>query len=382
MKTRLITTSVLLAALFIGTSCSKDADTASGTPEAVGTKTVTIKFDQAEGVESRGVDIPKVALASGIYDAYFLFLDASDKVLKTFVFGSAPFGPKFTVPSTATKIYVMANVRESGAVYPLDNAVIGNPIATAKNLVKIQAKSQTITIAANIPTGKTSAEKVVLESAVTTLGSGDDVTVAVTVKPIVARMEINSIKVTGVTEAIKITGIFIGNFYESYNMSTGADQMFAVANNDPGTQAPYIATYPRAAQVDGANGKPALPTTYNADFRTVAGSGANPGTGKKWAYQVFPASSAATLPRIIIKMENVTASGAGQATYPVLYAVVNAYKKGTTDVTAFTAGTVYNISEISIPYDAMVVDPKEENKAVTVTLTAAPWVLENLTPSL
>lgn len=377
MKTRLITTSVLLAAMFIGTSCSKDTD--SGAPEEVGTKTVTIKFDQAEAVESRGVDIPKIALASGIYDAYFLFLDATGNVLKTFVFDPAPLGTKFTVPSTVTKIYVMANVKASGAVYPQDNAVVGKPIATAKSLVKIQAKSQTITIAANIPAGKTSAEKVVLESVVTDIPTGDNPTVAVTIKPIVARMELSSIKVTGVTEAIKITGIFIGNFYESYNMSTGAFASFAVANNNPATQAPYIASYPRAGE---GTGDPVLPTTYNADFRTVAGSGANPGKDKKWAYQVFPASSAATLPRIIIKMENVTASGEGQATYPVLYAVVNTYKKGTTAVTAFTAGTVYSISEISIPYDAMVVDPKEENKAMTVNVSAAPWTLENLTPEL
>lgn len=233
--------------------------------------------------------------------------------------------------------------------------------------------------------------------------SGKTYTAKVTIKPIVARLQITNIKI--VTEGsfkftrvidgtplestvswasfdAKLKGIYLNNFYTTYHDSTSVEDLYNNASSVNNIlEGKWLFNQPTA--IDAA--------AYASYSKYTGGSYENlpltPSAGKSYAFNIFPSDQ---LPKIHLNLAELVIEGLQSTNITVFNPalaktahfanIVKYLRNVNTEMTAadFKAGTIYNMEVELIP----MLDNDLENIQfnVLVHVTIAPWTEETITP--
>lgn len=410
---RILLVAMIASSLF---ACNKQEIT--DTEEITGENTVTLSLKQASssrGVSDQKGDAEYAVIGSGriffinasgtsIYQRELTATEIAALANTTTTAG----GNTVTitgVPNTAVMLYFLANVRTSaGTSFPVPD---GTTAADARlRIDKLQAN------ATNVPMSGLSANFV--------QSSGNQYTAAVTLTPIVARVEVGQLTVqnqNGVGQpaissdivGYKLSGIFINNTRQDVLLN--GTPYLAGAPMDIKNQAGWStawATYFTPANTNFPyyiGGSPTGPSDWVANalatYCTPTGGAAlsfypdmtngatstDPGVlpKKAWGYQVCPSTTvapgaAADVPHIILKLTEVAYQD-NPLGLTTQYITVTKYKDDANNaVSEFKRGQVYRIKNLTITHSEATNQPYERNITVTATVSVAPWVINNLTP--
>lgn len=411
---RVLLTAFIASFLF---ACDKQDIKEMDNPKGENTVTLTIK----QAVSSKGVSDqtgePEYAVIgsaklyfidqtnTSIYQRELTALEIADLANTT----TTPGGQSVVitgVPSTAKKVYFMANIRTTaGASFPM---VDGTTSADARlRIDKLQVS------AANAPMSGLSPDF--------TPGSGTNLfNATVLLTPIVARVEVGQVTcqnqngagqpaVSADITGYKLSGVFINNVRQAvmlngtpYTVGSPIDIKAQVgwANGWANYFDPINTVFPYFL-----GGSPAAPSDWvlksmvdycspvgdvALSFYPEVGNGAtsiDPGvTPKKaWGYQVCPSTTvpvgtASDVPHIILKLTEVEYV-ANDLGLPIKYVTVTKYKdKDGNAIPEFKRGNVYRIKNLVFSHNEATNQPYESNITVTAVVTVAPWLINNITP--
>lgn len=393
-------------------ACNKQEGTDSENPK--GESVVTLSIQQAastKGVSDQKGDTEYAVIGSG----KLFFLDASNNYISqreltaaevtTLANTSTTNGGKTVtitgVPSTATSLYFVANIKTSaGTTFPQTDGTTGSDARL--RIDKLQAN------ATNVPMSG-------LSTAFTPV-TGSPRTTSVMLTPLVARVEVGQVTAQSATPATnnditgyKLSGVFINNIHQSVLLGgtpylVGSPLDIRAQAGWGSNWAPYFAPANTAFPYY-VGGSPASPSDWVANsmvtYCTPTGAAAlsfypdlsdgatstDPGvTPKKaWGYQVVPSNTLvvgqpADVPHIILKLTEVTYTDnpLGQTTQ---YVTVTKYKDDQgVAVPEFKRGNVYRIKNLTFTHNEATNQPYQANITVTATVTVAPWVINNINP--
>lgn len=393
-----------LAALAIF-SCSKEKIDA---PDETGTKSVTVTLE-VSNPDTKHADKNQSAASTTIHDATVYFIDETTpnpKVVRQKELTAAEItaltGPGFTflsIPAAAKKMFIVANYKANDNTlnYPV-SATLNELYAAGVISAKVQNKKPTLNA-----TSKASSDKVVMTGMSGVFkkktGGGEtefDLAAPVRISPVVARIEIGGIKLTGVknnvavpADCYKLQGVYINNVYKEINLdgTVKGDVMLKTAAADFGNS-----EYPEAGDT-GNNvywadfySSGILPSTAVGDKQGYVvpsknGAAVIAADAQAWAYHIFPSNE---MPHIILKFMNVKPDPAGIAPEPA-FVTISKYKNATGEtrpLTTFAKGVVYKIDKLDVDYVNSGPEPEKENISVTATVTIEPWSVHNIVPSL
>ena len=222
--------------------------------------------------------------------------------------------------------------------------------------------------------GKSLITAIPLYAGSTAITKGAENSVTLSPKAYVARMEIlngNSITPTSNKYSdIYVTGVYVNNFYTKID-SEGSSTGNTAQKTSEGDWATYYSSSTASNKM------------YNEGITTANW------TSKCAGYQIFPASTAATLPEITLKLSYTKESSSGQTGY----LTIRKFKKGTADLTAMEAGKIYKLDVSSIgslfkedgggtPVDPVDPTPGKPKTDLAITVTVTAWAAESITPNL
>lgn len=386
-----------VSALF---ACNDDDE--SPVPDNGGTKSISVSLAGMSGITTKateaGSHLTKDTI--NVNSVLINLTDASGAIVKTQTvtkdategsdwekLTNPDKGLKFVnVPQTISKVYVYGNP---------GSAVTDNKISTT---LAQQQGSEVLYF--GVDDNLTTIKPEPIEPDPT---SGQTYIANVTIKPIVARLQITSIKIktsgsfeftrviSGTTKnatvswssfSAKLKGVYLNNFYTTYNDPTSVADLFnntsSVNNilegkwlfNQP--TAIDAASYASYSKYTGSNYEE-LPVTLSAD--------------KSYAFNIFPSDQ---LPKIHLDLSDIQAPDLASTDLSVFNPslantarfanIVKYFKDTTTELKAedFKAGTIYNMEVELIP----MLDNDLENIQynVLVHVTIAPWTEETITP--
>lgn len=211
--------------------------------------------------------------------------------------------------------------------------------------------------------------------------SNDLYSVSLTLAPTVARLELTDITATGEITGFEVAGIFVDSYYSQAAMDGTVDAGNMIIN---GTNAPAFDN--ETAEYNVALKGP-IYDWYTPALVAVSNVVA-PATGTVWGYNVFAAAGSAggsTVPRIIIRLKNITATPASGITFPGdQFLTIRGLKSAGTALAAINAGEVYNIGAGVFTFDEtnLTSVPNMALIDVIVNVTTANWVPVAVTPEL
>lgn len=409
---------ILFAALVASSLIACNKQEITDTPELTGENTVTLSLKQdalSRGVSDQKGNAEYAVIGSGklffinssgssIYQRDLTATEIAALANTT----STPGNHTVTitgVPNTATTLFFMANVKTAeGTTFPM---IEGTTAADARlRIDKLQAN------AINVPMSG--------QSSPFALVSGNNYTTAVTLTPIVARVELGQISCQNQNGAgqpainsditgYKLSGVFANSTRQDVLLS--GDPYLVGAPIDIKSQASWSTSWP--AYFTAANtsfpyytgGSPAGPTDWVANalstYCTPTGAAAlsfypDPINGststdpavtpkRAWAYQVCPSTtvavgSPADVPHLILKLTEVAYvdNPLGLTTQ---YLTVTKYKDTLGNpVSEFKKGNVYRIQNLIFSANESTNQPYEKNINVTATVSVAPWILNDVNP--
>ncbi|MFV0418895.1 MAG: hypothetical protein ACK5KT_09220 [Dysgonomonas sp.] len=213
-----------------------------------------------------------------------------------------------------------------------------------------------------------------------TLVSGNNYTCAITLKPTVARIELTNITSSGVITGFQVDGIFIDNYYSQATVG-GTVVVGNLVNNGSvaATFTDNSLAYPTAA-------KTFLYDYYSSGLIAQTKIAKPATSGNVWGYNLFgntAGSGSFAVPRIIIRLSNITTSDASTYTSPQ-FITVKGLKSSGTSLTSLDAGKIYNIGAGALTFKESDLAPIPNVSAinVTVTVTLATWSVVAVTPEL
>lgn len=210
--------------------------------------------------------------------------------------------------------------------------------------------------------------------------SNDLYSVSLTLAPTVARFELTDITATGEITGFEVAGIFVDSYYSQAAIDGTVDVANLKIN---GTNAPAFDN--ETAEYDVAL-KGAIYDWYTIPLAAVSNV-ATPATGSVWGYNVFAAAgpTGSTVPRIIIRLKNITATPASGITFPDdQFLTIRGFKNAGTALEVIKAGEVYNIGAGVFTFDEtnLTSVPNISLIDVAVNVTMASWVPVAVTPEL
>ena len=210
--------------------------------------------------------------------------------------------------------------------------------------------------------------------------SGNDYTATINLKPTVARIELKNITSTGVITGFRVDGIFIDNYYYQAAVDgTVAGGNLINNTSDPTLFLENSSTYTAARKT--------FVYDYFTSGITAISQVATPvTTSNVWGYNLFAnttGSGSFAIPRIVIRLSNITTSDNSSYTSPQ-FITVKGLKEGSTSLTSIDAGKVYNIGAGALTFKESDLTPAPNMAAidVTVTVSLAEWVVVSVTPEL
>lgn len=210
--------------------------------------------------------------------------------------------------------------------------------------------------------------------------SNDLYSVSLTLAPTVARFELTDITATGEITGFEVAGIFVDSYYSQAAIDGTVDVANLKIN---GTNAPAFDN--ETAEYDVALKGP-IYDWYTIPLAAVSNV-ATPATGSVWGYNVFAAAgpTGSTVPRIIIRLKNITATPASGITFPDdQFLTIRGFKNAGTALEVIKAGEVYNIGAGVFTFDEtnLTSVPNISLIDVAVNVTMASWVPVAVTPEL
>ena len=212
--------------------------------------------------------------------------------------------------------------------------------------------------------------------------SNDLYSVSLILSPTVARLELTDITATGEITGFEVAGIFVDSYYSQAAMDGTVDAANMIIN---GTNAPAFDNETSEYNV-ALKGpiydwySPALAAVTNVAIPATASS--------VWGYNIFAAAGSAggsTVPRIIIRLKNITATVSSGITFPGdQFLTIRGLKSAGTALAAINAGEVYNIGAGVFTFDEtnLTSVPNMALIDVIVNVTTANWVPVAVTPDL
>lgn len=373
MKTNFKYVMLMAAALVMGfSSCGNEEETAGGQDNGT-PKSLFLKISNGPATYAKGgvvADATTVTFTSG--DLYFT--DASGVIKKHYTITSG------VTSATNINMATLTNAGETITNLPGDVTavyVVGNTsgLPTAGNISAVKSQALQVTSQGTIT-------NVNLYGEVTTLTSTGTNTYSciVNLAPTVARIELTDIKAGGVITGFKVAGIFVDNYYSQAAVNGTVvvgnlkdNGAVATAFNDNSTQYPTSLktfVYDWYASGLAASGSPLV---------------AKPATaGDVWGYNLFATAAGSTVPRIIIRLTDITATSASGITYTDdQFITIKGLKNGST-LTTIEAGKVYNIGAGLFAFDETNLTPTPNLSTidVEVKVTLATWSVVDVTPEL
>lgn len=371
MKSNLKYVFLMAAALVLGfSSCSNDeaGSVDNGTPKSLYLKITNGPATYAEGATvANGTSI---TFTSGV----LYFTDASGVIKKY-----------YTITSNATDaanidMSVLTGAGETITGLPGDVAavyVVGNTsgLPTTGNISAV--KAYTIGVASQ---GTITNVNLYGEQTTLAYNAGTDTyTCTVNLAPTVARIELTNIKAGGVITGFDVAGIFVDNYYSQAavagTVGTPVDNGAVVANfgDNAGTYLTALKTfvYDWYSTPMAATGSPLVAAPATA--------------GQVWGYNLFATAAGSAVPRIIIRLTNITTtSGSGISYTDDQFITIKGLKDGATSLTTIKAGEVYNIAAGAFVFDETNLTPTPNLSTidVTVTVTLTQWTAVDVTPEL
>lgn len=379
MKTKFKFLTVAVATLLLGfTSCSNDED--GGKPETGNPKNMFLKISSdtpstyAEGTPQAAGE---VTFTSG--DLYFT--DNAGTILAHYTISSAATsdtnidiaaltstGQTITnLPGTVSNVHVVGNT---------------NGLATSGNISRVKNQALQVQSQGTISNVNLYGEAATVLVTPGTPGVSNDLyAAAVTLAPTVARIELANITATGTAiTGFEVEGIFIDNYYSEAAVA-GTVAAGNLQDNNTAVAADWVSgssIYPVALD-------PSIFDWYTTPLTSDANVVAPATSGDVWGYNVFATTLGSTVPRIVIRLSNITTTPESGITFAgPQFITVKGFKNGATPLTAIKAGEVYNIAVGALAFDETNITPVPNVNAidVEVTVTVANWSVVNVTPEI
>jgi hypothetical protein len=354
---------LMAAALLLGfSSCGNDDETGG---ETDGTKRVFLKISgnrPATYSESAPQGETTVEFATG----HLYFIDPLGRIVEHYTLSSEESGDHnlkidemidgkaavLDVPMSVVDVYIVGNV-PAGVNIP----VTGNISAVKALALGVETQKNTGNV------GLYGFDKLLAPSE-----EGQSYTANITLKPIVARIELPEIKAknSDIT-SFTIDGIFVDNFHVSGQVSGDLPSLatLVTSSDDPAKYdnnvRPYLTAYKQSVYdwYDpgfGATGNPLL---------------VKPDNGNVWGYNLFATLEGSDVPRIIIRLSDVTTT---TKTYPTpMFLTVNGFIAGGTQLFSIESGKVYQIAPVEFLKENLSEQPAKSTINVAVSITLAKW---------
>jgi hypothetical protein len=370
---------LLAAVLLLGfSSCSNDneVDVTDNGPS----QSVFLKIGgNTPATYSQGA--PQAAAPVTFTDGQLYFVNASGVILKHYTLTSGATsdtnidmttltgaGETITnLPGSVSAVHIVGNVPSSvtlpatGNISAVKATVLG--VATQSNIGDVSLYgSNTLTAPVSPATAYTC---------------------AVDLKPVVARIELARIEtqtgshITG----FKVKGIFVDNYYSQGTVDGTTLSSSYLKNN--GTTASNFTdaggSYNPAATYSGV--------VYDWYSAALSASGTplavTPAMGGNvWAYNLFATAVGSAVPRIIIRLTDITTDDSSVYADPQ-FITITGFKDGGSALSGIQAGKVYSIAAgISFDETDLAPEPNLTTIDVLVTVTLAGWTVVNVTPDI
>lgn len=322
-------------------------------PDNEGTKTVTLTIESVERVGSKAVEAEGTAHETPVVDFTTYFINSSGGVVETRTAPTSGSNGNYVfkeVSGLASKIFIVANTG------------LTSTILTGSTLTELKANLLDIT------TYQTGIDNVIMapadaESITPKSGEDGEYEAAVTIAPVVARLEIAKLTAIAAGGPVEqdVTAFTVKNIYvNAYdpNMPLIGTATGRIA----GTTANFETTDLKDININIAStDKVVVPTGLNA----------------VWAYQLFPGAA----PTMVIQFSSITF--ANNTTLTDQNTPANELCITVTGFTpsAFAAAKIYNIANIEFT-SKNIGKPYEATKNIAVTLSVTSWAINATTVTL
>lgn len=339
---------VALAALTMF-SCSKEN---SESLESGDTKNVTLTIKSAESVNGRASEGAGTAHKTPIEDFTVYFINSAGGVAETRAVTELSNDGKYDfkeVSGLATKIFIVANTTLTNTT--LTGSTLDALKANALTIAKYQNGIDNIIMAAKEA------------SDITAAGEDGEYVAAVTIAPVLARLEIAkleaiSAKETSISDitAFTVANIYVNGYYKKMTLGgTVSDLMTGSSTNFATTEL--------------------KDETLNIESTSNVVVPKTPST--VWAYQLFPgAAHTMVIQFSSITFANGTTSTDQNTPADELCITVTAFSPSD-----FAAANIYNVANIQFS-SKNIGKPYEATKNISVTLDVTPWAINPTTVTL
>ena len=194
-------------------------------------------------------------------------------------------------------------------------------------------------------------------------GIGSSATVAISIKPVISRLELVQVQGDRNIKSFTVSGVWLDSYYSRFTFS--------------GTPSGGIFEQGKSTSFTGKGDAGSWTASPAAEGGLLVSS---PGTGKVWAHNVVSGGT----PRLIIRLSDVTyqLGPSGVMVTPgegdpgddgVRYLTVMSYSNMTT--AAFEPGKIYRISNIGFDYTKLADTPNPTGLNLMVAITVLEWII-------
>lgn len=284
------------------------------------------------------------------------------------------------VPASASTALLLTNYGLAGYTYPTAaSQTISTIEALPVEVEKQQPKDDNMMVNNVIMSGVANVETNPTPTATDPLYK-----IAMTITPIMSRLEISRVGVKGTGNAkgditkFRLRGIFIPNFYPTSTIYGNTTTTLV----NPGSDVDYYtASFPFKTG-----------TGYLNDY--VASSVIHPGlvhdpSTNMWAYHMFPATGVDNLPHIVVAVDEIkykSEDGSEQLwkNGNMKYITITTYKNkdGGAEITQFNPSYVYKIEDgIIFGLDDLGDKPYTKDQSVSCNVTVTAWSVTSIVPN-
>lgn len=284
------------------------------------------------------------------------------------------------VPASASTALLLTNYGLAGYTYPTAaSQTISTIEALPVEVEKQQPKDDNMMVNNVIMSGVANVETNPTPTATDPLYK-----IAMTITPIMSRLEISRVGVKGTGNAkgditkFRLRGIFIPNFYPTSTIYRNTTTTLVKPGSDVDY---YTASFPFKTG-----------TGYLNDY--VASSVIHPGlvhdpSTNMWAYHMFPATGVDNLPHIVVAVDEIkykSEDGSEQLwkNGNMKYITITTYKNkdGGAEITQFNPSYVYKIEDgIIFGLDDLGDKPYTKDQSVSCNVTVTAWSVTSIVPN-
>ncbi len=370
---------VAFAAMMTMASCNKDTGGLDGSEEGTTSVKIQVTYPRNAGTRALGDKVTDGTLLT-LKPGYIFFCNATgliDTRVEIIATGTAADGQVTLADINAGEAVIEGVSSGAKSCYIISNipAAVASTLATETNINAVLAKTLAV---GDINSANGSVDDVAMYG-MGTVSADIDVTggvgtpytasVKVEIDALASRLQIGKISAvasgTGANEVVitdfTVEGIYINHAWSEMTLGS---VLAATPQIDNGMNGDYSATGYASYSVLRDNGGAAT-----LDPRQLAA-----GTGKVWAYNLFPGEAA----HIIIKITNIAYKFGGVAQTPIagpMYLTVDSFKltSDSSEVTEFEPTNIYTLDNIAFDYTDLTERPYEETVDVLVEVTMMPW---------